>query len=137
MGVADLPTLNALLNASSATLLVLGYQRIRRLDRRGHQRCMVAAVVLSALFLTSYLAYHYTVGSVPYQRYNWTRGVYFSVLVPHIVLAALIVPLLPVTLWHAWRQNFARHRRIARWLWPTWLFVCVTGIVVYVMLYLL
>ena len=135
MSAADLPALNALLNATSATLLVLGYRRIRRRDRSAHRRLMLASVAFSALFLTSYLAYHYTVGSVPYPRHDWSRGLYFTILIPHIVLAAGMLPLLAVVLRHAWRDNLAAHRRYARWLLPIWLFVCVSGILVYLMLY--
>ena len=135
MEIADLSTLNACLNALSALFLFLGYARIRRMDRRGHQRFMTAALVVSALFLASYLVYHYQVGSVPYPRFDWTRPVYFAILIPHVVLAGLLLPFVLLTVWRAWKQNFQAHKRLARWVWPVWMFVSFSGVAVYLMLY--
>jgi uncharacterized membrane protein YozB (DUF420 family) len=91
--------------------------------------------VTSCLFLASYLVYHYNVGSIPFMRQGWIRPVYFTILVTHIILAAAIVPLALITLYRAWREDFGRHRRIARWTWPLWMYVSITGVVIYWMLY--
>jgi len=133
--LSDLPAVNATLNSASALLLAAGYFFIRRGKIAAHRRCMVAALTTSALFLTSYLIYHYNVGSVPFPGRGWIRGVYFSILITHTILAAVIVPLVLVTLTRALREDFVRHRRIARWTLPLWFYVSVTGVVVYVMLY--
>ena len=135
VNASSLPALNATLNLLSTLLLVLGYWRIKRGDRRRHQRAMLAALVVSGLFLTSYLIYHSLVGSVPYPHHDWTRPVYFAILIPHASLAALMVPFIFAALWHAWRQHYPQHRRIVRWLWPVWMFVCTSGVIVYLMLY--
>lgn len=137
MNVSDLPTLNAILNGLSLIFLVTGYIRIRRGRRAAHMRSMLGALASSALFLISYLIYHSIVGSVPYPHHDWTRAVYFVFLVPHIILAALMVPFILAAVYYAWRGEFARHTRITRRLWPVWVFVSVSGIIVYVMLYLL
>ena len=133
--ISDLPTVNATLNTISAILLTTGYFCIRTRKPIAHRNCMIAAFIVSALFLTSYLTYHYHAGSTPFEREGWIRGVYFAVLIPHIVLAALILPLALCTLYFALRKRFNKHRRIARWTLPIWLYVSVTGIVVYWMLY--
>lgn len=133
--ISDLPTVNATLNTISAILLTTGYVCIRTRKPIAHRNCMIAAFIVSALFLTSYLTYHYHAGSTPFAREGWIRGVYFAVLIPHIVLAALILPLALCTLYFALRKRFNKHRRIARWTLPIWLYVSVTGIVVYWMLY--
>ncbi len=135
MSVRDLPTLNALLNATSAALLVLGYRFIRRRAISAHRACMLAAFAVSIVFLTSYVAYHAQVGSVHFPGTGFVRGVYFAILITHTILAALVPPLAVVTLYRALRGNFERHRRVARWTFPVWLYVSVTGVVVYVMLY--
>ena len=135
MTAADLPDLNAGLNALSALFLGLGYFLIRRGRRRMHMRAMLAALFTSALFLSSYLFYHWTVGSVPYPHQDWTRWLYFSVLIPHAVLATVMVPFILLSLWHAYRRQFRRHARITRWVWPVWMYVSVSGVVVYAMLY--
>ena len=135
MSPADLPALNACLNTLSFLLLIQGYRRIRKKDRQGHRRYMLGALVSSALFLTSYLTYHSLVGSVPYPRHDWTRPLYFAILIPHVVLAAAMVPFILVLVRRAWRADFERHRRLARWVWPVWIFVSVTGVIVYLMLY--
>jgi putative membrane protein len=130
-----LPTVNAGLNAASALLLVCGYLHIRRGRIVAHQLCMLSAFSTSALFLISYLTYHYYVGSVPFQGEGWSRIVYFSVLISHAILAVAIVPMALVTLGRALKGNFARHKRIAQWTLPLWLYVSVTGVMVYGMLY--
>jgi putative membrane protein len=130
-----LPELNAGLNAGSAVLLVAGYLFIRRGRVRAHHWSMLGAFFLSALFLTGYLWYHFHHGIVRYQGSGWHRAVYFAILIPHTILAATIVPLALITLMHAFRERFDRHRRIARWTLPLWLFVSVTGVMVYFMLF--
>lgn len=135
MGITDLPALNACLNSISTLLLAAGYFFIRRRQIERHRLAMTAAFVTSCLFLVSYLVYHYNVGSVPFTKQGWVRPVYFTILITHIVLAAAIVPLALITLNHAWRKRFDKHRRIARWTWPLWMYVSVTGVVIYLMLY--
>jgi putative membrane protein len=135
MTVADLPALNATLNAMATLLLVAGYVFIRRRDRARHRLAMLGALVMSAAFLTSYLIYHYHAGSVPFEGQGPIRIVYFTILITHIILAAAILPLVLVTVRYALTNRFAKHRRIARWTWPLWMYVSVTGVVIYVMLY--
>ncbi len=135
MGITDLPALNACLNSISTLLLAAGYFFIRRRQIERHRLAMSAAFVTSCLFLVSYLVYHYNAGSVPFTKQGWVRPVYFTILITHIVLAAAIVPLALITLNHAWRKRFDKHRRIARWTWPLWMYVSVTGVVIYLMLY--
>jgi uncharacterized membrane protein YozB (DUF420 family) len=133
--VQNLPTLNAILNGTSATLLVTGYALIRAGRRDAHRKAMLGAFGASVLFLISYLLYHYHHGSTPFPGQGTVRVVYFFVLITHIVLAALIVPLALLTLRRGLRGELARHRRIARWALPVWLYVSVTGVVIYWMLY--
>src|SRR5881396_671298 len=133
--VSGLPALNAALNATCAALLVSGWVAIRRRRIAVHRACMLAACAASALFLVSYVVYHSLAGSRPFGGQGWTRAVYFPLLVSHIVLAAAIVPLALVTVYRALQGRFARHVRIARWTLPIWLYVSVTGVLVYWMLY--
>ena len=133
--ISDLPTVNATLNTISTVLLTIGFLMIRRRKIVAHRNCMIAAFVVSGLFLTSYLIYHYHAGSTPFEGSGWIRFVYFTVLIPHIILAASILPLALITLYFALRKRFTKHRRIARWTLPIWLYVSVTGIIVYWMLY--
>ena len=135
MEFTDLPTVNASLNSLSATLLGVGYYFIRRGDQRRHRICMLGAFGSSVVFLVCYLVYHYQVGSIPFQGQGWIRPVYFTILITHVALAATIVPLALLTLYRAWKEQFERHRRIARWTWPIWMYVSVTGVIVYLMLY--
>jgi uncharacterized membrane protein YozB (DUF420 family) len=135
MDVRDLPTLNALLNTTSAVLLVAGYRFIRQGRRDAHKKAMTAALAVSALFLASYLVYHAQVGSVKFQKTGWIRPVYFSILISHTILAACVAPMALVTVWRAWKGRFDRHRRLARITLPLWLYVSVTGVIVYLMLY--
>jgi putative membrane protein len=135
LALTDLPAVNAVLNATSAMLLASGYRYIRRRQVAAHQRCMIAACVTSTLFLLSYLIYHYNVGSMPFRGQGWVRPIYFTILISHTILAAAIVPLVLVTLYRAWKADFAKHARIAKWTLPIWLYVSVTGVVIYWMLY--
>ncbi len=130
-----LPTLNAILNLAAATLLVIGYVLIRRGDRERHRLVMLAALGCSAAFLLSYLWYHYQVGSVRFEGEGTVRTVYLGILLTHTVLAAAVPPLALITVVRALRGRFDRHRRIARITLPIWLYVSVTGVVVYWMLY--
>jgi uncharacterized membrane protein YozB (DUF420 family) len=135
LSITDLPTVNAALNATSAVLLASGYGFIRRRQIAAHKRCMLAACVTSALFLLSYLTYHYYVGSMPFRGQGGVRLLYFTILISHTILAVVIVPLALVTLFRAWKADFSRHVRIARWTLPIWFYVSVTGVIIYVMLY--
>ena len=135
MTLRDLPTLNAVLNATSACLLALGYVLIRRGRRQAHENVMQAALACSALFLVSYLVYHAQVGSVRFQGQGPIRTVYFAILISHTILAVVIVPLVIVTFVRARRGRFERHRAIARVTLPLWAYVSVTGVIVYWMLY--
>jgi uncharacterized membrane protein YozB (DUF420 family) len=135
MEVRDLPALNAGLNAVSAFLLMTGFVLIRRRQIEAHRRVMIAAFAVSVLFLISYLIYHAQVGSVRFEKTGPIRTVYLSILLTHTVLAALVPFLAVITLFRGLRGDYARHRRIARWTFPIWLYVGVTGVVVYVMLY--
>lgn len=130
-----LAPLNATLNAIAAALLLAGFRFIRRRRIRAHRACMLSAFAVSALFLISYLTYHYHVGDVRFQGQGWIRPVYFTMLISHIALAAAIVPLAIVTLSRALAARFDRHRRIARWTWPLWMYVSVTGVLIYLMVY--
>lgn len=129
------PALNAVLNGTSFVLLTAGYRFIRRKQVTRHRICMVAAVVTSSIFLVSYLYYHWHVGSVHFQGTGWVRPLYFTILISHTLLAASLVVLVPITLARALRERFDRHRAIARWTLPIWMYVSVTGVVIYLMLY--
>ena len=130
-----LPALNASLNAISGVLLVLGHALIRRGLIVLHRACMLAAFVTSTLFLISYLVYHANVGSRPFPGHGLMRPLYFSILISHVSLAASILPLALITLSRGLRGDYDRHVRIARWTYPIWLYVSVTGVVIYLMLY--
>ena len=135
MSVADLPALNATLNGVAALFLLAGYLCIRTGRREMHKRCMLGALTASALFLTSYVVYHAQAGSRPFAGEGAVRIVYFAILLTHVVLAAAILPLALVTTARGLRSHFDRHVRIARWTLPIWLYVSVTGVVIYLMLY--
>ena len=135
MEIADLPAMNATLNGVASTFLIAGYVFIRNGRRDAHRLCMLSALTTSALFLISYVVYHANAGSVRFQGTGVIRAVYFAVLVPHIILAATILPLALITTARGLRGDFVRHVRIARWTLPVWLYVSVTGVIVYVMLY--
>jgi len=135
MHITSLPTLNACLNATSALLLLLGFYFIRQRNIQAHRACMGGAFVVSVFFLISYLIYHAQAGSTPFTGQGTVRLIYFAILISHTILAALVPFLAVITLLHALRERYDKHRRIARWTLPLWLYVSVTGVVVYVMLY--
>ena len=135
MHVTDLPALNATLNGIATLLLALGWVFVRRRDLAKHRLCMIGALVASAAFLASYVVYHYHAGSRPFPHEGPIRMVYFAILITHVILAAAIVPLVLMTVSRAFREQFARHRAIARLTLPLWLYVSVTGVIVYWMLY--
>ncbi|HSE93849.1 MAG TPA: DUF420 domain-containing protein [Methylomirabilota bacterium] len=135
LDVSALPALNATLNGVSAVLLAAGYGFIRRRRVAAHVACMLAAFGVSALFLVSYVVYHWHAGSRPFTGQGWIRPVYFALLVTHVVLAAAIVPLALTTIWRGASAQFGRHVRIARFTLPVWLYVSVTGVLIFVMLY--
>ena len=135
MEISDLPTLNATLNTISGILLVIGYVQIRQRNIAAHKKTMLAAFGVSVLFLTSYVIYHTFAGSKPFTKEGWIRPVYFTILISHIILAFLIVPLAVRTLYLAWRERFEAHRRIAKLTFPIWVYVSVTGVLIYLMLY--
>ncbi|HUK46757.1 MAG TPA: DUF420 domain-containing protein [Terriglobales bacterium] len=129
------PVLDASLNGTSAVLLVIARRMIKQGRMAVHRALMLTALFTSSLFLISYLYYHAHVGSVHFQGHGWSRPVYFSILISHTILAAAVVPLVIITLSRALRERFDRHRVIARWTYPVWLYVSITGVVVYLMLY--
>jgi uncharacterized membrane protein YozB (DUF420 family) len=129
------PVINATLNGTSAILLVTAHGMIKRGRMAAHRALMLIAIGTSSLFLISYLYYHWHVGSVQFQGHGWSRPVYFTILTSHTILAATIVPLVIITLSRALRERFDQHRAIARWTYPLWLYVSVTGVVIYFMLY--
>lgn len=133
--LSDFPTIDAILNATSAILLTLGYIFIRRKNVGAHKFCMISAVLSSTLFLIFYLTYHYYHGTTRFTGQGVVRPIYFAILGSHTMLAAAIVPMVVATLYRALREQFELHRRLARWTLPLWLYVSVTGVVVYWMLY--
>jgi uncharacterized membrane protein YozB (DUF420 family) len=133
--VTSLPALNATLNSLSAVLLMTGYAFIRAGNQSAHRTSMLAACASSTLFLISYLVYHFHVGSVPFKGQGLIRAVYFTILISHTILATAVVPLAIITLLRGLQENFVKHRRIARWTFPIWLYVSLTGVIVYWMLY--
>ena len=133
--VTDLPAVNASLNATSAVLLLIAYRAIRRMDIYRHRRFMLAAAATSALFLVSYVIYHAQVGSVRFTGRGVARPIYFAILLSHTALAVVNLPLVLRTLYLGLKRRDEKHRRIARWTFPIWLYVSVTGVIVYVMLY--
>jgi len=135
LDIADLPALNAILNATAAVFLSAGYMQIRRGRIEVHKRFMLAALTTSALFLISYLVYHANTGSRPFPGDGVVRLVYFTILITHVVLAAVILPLALITASRGLRAQYDRHVRIARWTLPLWIYVSVTGVVIYLMLY--
>lgn len=135
MKITDLPTLNAILNTISTLLLVMGYLNIKQGKRDNHKKLMIGALISSVLFLISYLIYHAEVGSVPYPHFDWTRPVYFIILVPHVIMAAVMVPFILLAVWHAWQEKYEKHTKITRWIWPVWMYVSVSGVLIYLMLY--
>jgi putative membrane protein len=135
VGMFSQAALNAVLNGTSAVLLAAGYTAIRKRKIELHKKLMVSAFVVSTIFLISYLVYHYRVGHVVFQGHGWVRTFYLVLLTSHTILAIVIVPLILITLRRAWLQRFDKHRIIARWTLPLWFYVCITGVIVYVMVY--
>ena len=136
MTIHDLPAVNATLNALSAIFLALGFFYIKRGNKISHRNCMISAFGTSVIFLGCYLTYHAMVKTVThFVEPAWFRPIYLTILGTHTVLAVTIVPLILMTLWHAKKQNFEAHKRIARWTWPLWLYVSVTGVAIYLLLY--
>jgi len=135
LGIHDLPAVNASLNALSGVLLVTAYLLIRARKIEQHRKVMIAAFIVSSLFLVSYVVYHSQVGSVRFTRQGLVRPVYFTILITHVCLAAVVLPMAIVTLSRGLKRRYPQHRRIARWTFPIWLYVSVTGVLVYVLLY--
>jgi len=135
MSISDLSTLNAILNFSSFIFLVLGYREIKAGRRERHKKFMLSAATCSALFLISYLTYHYFVGSVKFQGEGWSRPVYFSILISHTILAAALVPMALLTLYRGLKGKFELHKKVSKKTWYVWIYVSVTGVIVYLMLY--
>ena len=135
MTISDLPAVNATLNGLSGVLLLVGYVLIRTGRIAQHRRCMMAAFATSSLFLVCYLVYHAQVGSVPFRRQGFVRPLYFTILITHVTLAATVLPLAILTLSRGLKARYKAHRAIARWTWPIWMYVSVTGVLVYVLLY--
>jgi uncharacterized membrane protein YozB (DUF420 family) len=135
MSVYDLPAVNASLNATSTVLLTTGYVLIKRGRQIGHRNCMIAAVISSTLFLIGYLTYHAYAGTTRFTDPGWFRPIYLVLLLTHTLLAAAVPPLVIFTMIPALRERWDRHRRIARWTWPVWMYVSVTGVLIYFLLY--
>ena len=135
MTISDLPTLNAIFNLISTAFLILGYILIRRGEKEKHKKAMISALISSALFLFFYLIYHAQVGSVPYPHYDWTRPVYFTILIPHIILAAVMVPFIIAAVYFALRQRYEQHVKLVRWVLPVWIYVSISGVLIYILLY--
>lgn len=132
--LTDLPQLNAVLNSIATLCLFAGYVFIRKQNITAHMRMMWAAFLVSGLFLISYLIFHFQVGSVGYDGTGPVRILYFIILISHVILAMINLPMILVTMYRAVRKDFERHRRIARWTWPVWMYVSVTGVIVYLMM---
>jgi len=132
---SDLPALNAFLNGLSAILLTMAFLFIRKKNIVAHRRCMLAAVTCSVLFLISYLTYHAHAGTTKFLNPAWFRKIYIPLLISHTILAATIIPLIIITLTRAFKRRFENHRKIARWTWPLWMYVSVTGVLIYYLLY--
>lgn len=135
ISLTELPALNATLNGLSFLILMIGFYFIRNNKITAHKTCMLAALSVSMLFLISYLIYHYNVGSVHFTKQGWVRPVYFTILLTHTLLAITLVPMVAITLVRALKERFDKHRKIAHWTLPIWMYVSVTGVVVYLMLY--
>jgi putative membrane protein len=134
MSLSDLPAVNAFLNSTSAILLTAGFIFIKRKNERAHRNCMLGALVTSSLFLTSYLYYHFYAGRTIFPE-NWFKPIYLAILLTHTVLAVVIVPLIIAAVVQALRRKFESHKRITRWTWPLWMYVSVTGVLIYLLLY--
>lgn len=135
MDFSGLPTLNALLNAITASFLIAGRVMIKKGRQDLHKRLMITALFTATLFIIFYLIYHYQVGSVKYPHHDWTRPLYFAILITHTILATVMVPFIVTAVIFAFKGKFEKHKKLVRWVWPVWIYVSVTGIVVYLMLY--
>jgi putative membrane protein len=135
MSLSDLPAVNACLNGASTVLLTLGYIFIKQGRQNAHRNCMVGAVITSTVFLACYLTYHYFAGRTTFRDPQWFRPIYLVILLTHTILAMAIVPLVLITVFQALRKRWESHKRIARWTWPIWMYVSVTGVVIYLLLY--
>ena len=135
MSIEALPSINATLNGLATILLALGYFFIKNKDKKNHIKCMVSALVVSTLFLTCYLVYHYHAGSKKFPELGWIKTLYLVILIPHIILAAVMVPMILKTFWHAFKKEWESHKKIARLTFPIWMYVSITGVVIYFMLY--
>ena len=135
MTLSDLPAINASLNALSAIFLTSGFIFIKQKKQSAHHNCMITACCTSALFLTCYIIYHAQAGRTVFRDPEWFRPIYLTLLLTHTVLAVIIVPLAIVTLSRALRQRFDLHKKIARWTWPIWMYVSITGVIIYFLLY--
>ncbi|MDB6035479.1 MAG: putative rane protein [Verrucomicrobiales bacterium] len=135
MALSDLPAVNACLNSASTILLTAGYILIRRKRQNAHRNCMIGALATSTLFLACYLYYHYYARRTVFTNPEWFKPIYLTILLTHTVLAVVIVPMIVLTVVPALRQRFDRHRKIARWTWPLWMYVSVTGVIIYFLLY--
>jgi putative membrane protein len=135
MNLSDLPAVNAGLNSLSAVFLTAGYIFIRHQHQVAHRNCMIGAVISSALFLTCYIIYHYNAGRTTFRDPAWFRPIYLTILLTHTILAVAIVPMVLMTLYRAARRQFESHKRISRWTWPIWIYVSVTGVLIYFLLY--
>lgn len=137
MDLPVFPTVNASLNFCAGCCLFLGYQAVKRGDRETHRKFMIAAMTASVVFLISYLTYHYSHGSTKYQGQGWMRTVYFTILLTHTPLAALVPPAAITAVYFAFKGQYQRHIKITRWLYPIWMYVSVTGVLIYLMLYVI
>jgi len=135
MDISDLATVNAVLNGAATISLTIGFIQIKKGNRALHKKSMLFALGFSILFLISYLVYHANVGSVPYPFHDWTRPVYFTILIPHVLCAGLMSPFIVIAVRHAFRENFQKHKKLVRWVFPVWMYVSITGVVIYLMLY--
>jgi uncharacterized membrane protein YozB (DUF420 family) len=135
MTFQDLPLANAILNAITVVLLTLGWIQIKKGNRDAHRKLMTAAFTVSAIFLAGYLTHKFTVGPKLFPMQGWPRWVYFSILIPHTILAVVNLPFILAAIWFAIHGKFEKHKKITRWLWPSWMFVSITGVLVYLMLY--
>ncbi|MGI9315708.1 MAG: DUF420 domain-containing protein [bacterium] len=128
-----LPHFQAILNTTAALLLWAGFSAIRKKNRERHQHCMIAALLVSSIFMVSYLTYHAEVGYTPFEGQGLIRPIYFTMLASHVILAAIIVPLVLITVFYALKQNFSKHPKLARWTLPLWLYVSISGVLIYIL----
>lgn len=135
MNLSDLPAINACLNGASTILLTIGYIHIKRGNKVAHRNCMVGAVITSTVFLACYLVYHHFAGRTTFRDPQWFRPIYLAILLTHTILAVVIVPMVLTTVYLAIRKRWEAHKRIACWTWPIWMYVSVTGVVIYLLLY--